>query len=191
MPLERHGHRTDGRLTLDTIRVLRGRAIDPEELPQRFNAMITGEEGVELRTKQRMVMIGRGASLLLGLNSDPRDPTANRAAQAAFGGWCWRHLDPVTAAHDPHVRQALKNAHELHTDAINARIEAAWMLTPSNSDPPGPTVRDSATHRAHLANVLARSVAGWSATGLTQQQVELAVRYGIELHDIEDAAGVF
>jgi hypothetical protein len=190
VPFSRHGHRSDGRLALDTIRVLRGRAIDTRERPQRFNAMITGQEGAELRTRQRMETIGRGATRLLGLNPDPRDPTASRAAQAAFGGWCWRHLDPVAAAQDPQVRQTLKTAYELHVDAINARIEAASALTRKNTDPPGATGRDSAAHRAHLASVLANAVAGWSATGLTKQQVELAVRYGIELHDVENAAGV-
>jgi hypothetical protein len=42
--------------------------------------------------------------------------------------------------------------------------------------------------RAHLAGTLTRAVTDCSGHDLSQDQVELAVRCGIELHDIEQAA---
>jgi len=190
IPNERRGWRSDGRRALDTIRLMRGRELDSGERWRRFRALVTGEEGGELRTTERAETLGRGVSRLLELDGTRSDPLVRTAGRAAYVGWCWRHIFHVSAVGDPQVNEALRHAYQLRGDAVSTRIEAACTLTRSTSETPSGSPRDSAEQRDQLARRLTNADTSWSDGGLSRDQAELATRYGIELHDVEQAAGI-
>jgi hypothetical protein len=198
IPREKHGVRSDGAYLGDALREFRGAggrgASDSaaERLERELSdirsrwQVIVSDERSPIRTQQRGRLL-TAAHIALGHNDSGSEP-ARSLWWVSFSAWCWRHVERGDLSR---IREAVLDA--IHEATLSGAVEpdltahAAVSHAARNDLSLASPGDDDEARRRHFERGYELLLGHARPTDIPQEHWEFAYRYGIALHDIEQA----